>query len=236
MSYKLNLSPEYGTKLYLNGDNIQEISVHTPQKGKEKFAPFDDMLVIVGETITRLSQLSIRTLDGMKCTVPPKTAYMIMNTAKVDAIIELTEDPTPQKIIYDPYLYEKEKHVDYNPNEFKKKHPVPNGYVDTLTKWYSIKFTYPEYNLIFVRPKLGISIQAHKMREEHWEILEGLPIIIAGNKVNYEVKKGTKFSIPFYALHTVINPTDNWILLKESYGGTFDEQDIIRVFNPNHFK
>ncbi len=56
----------------------------------------------------------------------------------------------------------------YDPEEFKSQHPVPDGYIDILTKWYSIKFTYPEFNYIFIRPGVGISLQMHAMREEHW--------------------------------------------------------------------
>ena len=41
--------------------------------------------------------------------------------------------------------------------------------------------------------------------------------------------------IPLGAMHTVINPTDDWILIKEHCEGTFDEEDIVRVFNPNHY-
>ncbi|MHA1821748.1 MAG: hypothetical protein ACTSU2_10745 [Promethearchaeota archaeon] len=137
--------------------------------------------------------------------------------------------------IYDPYLYENEKHVNIDPDKFREEYTVPDGYIDVLPKWYSIKFTYPDINYIFIRPKLGISIQKHNMREEHWEIGRGTPIIIVGTNVYYNTKVGEKFDIPVNSLHTVINPTDEWVLIKERYSGKFDEEDIVRVFNPNHY-
>ena len=60
----------------------------------------------------------------------------------------------------------------------REEHPIPDGYIDTLPKWYSIKYTYPDFNYIFVCPGLGISIQVDSMREEYWEVLEGHPIIL----------------------------------------------------------
>ncbi|MHA2269268.1 MAG: hypothetical protein ACXAB8_15830, partial [Promethearchaeota archaeon] len=97
---------------------------------------------------------------------------------------------------------------------------------------------YPDYNLIFVRPEFGLSIQVHKYRNEFWEILEGKPIIINGNNVHYFVKNDTKFKNKINTFHSVINPNkeqDSFVIIKERWDGKFDENDINRIFNPNQY-
>jgi mannose-6-phosphate isomerase-like protein (cupin superfamily) len=163
--------------------------------------------------------------------------YMIINKGSTGIEITYSEDVSNHEIVYDPYKYENSEKVNYKPEEMKKIFEVPEGYVETLPKWYSFKFTYPDYNLIFVRPELGISIQTHDLRNEYWEILEGKPIVINGNDVHYFVKSGSKFEIPINTLHSVINPNqDKFVILKERWDGTFDEEDITREFNPNNYK
>jgi mannose-6-phosphate isomerase-like protein (cupin superfamily) len=86
---------------------------------------------------------------------------------------------------------------------------------------------------------MGISIQKHKFRKEFWKILGGEPIIINGNKVYYGVMKGKKFETPLNSYHCAINPNRNeedFVIIEERWSGKFDEQDIIREFNPNHYK
>jgi mannose-6-phosphate isomerase-like protein (cupin superfamily) len=234
MTHQISLAPERGTRMYENAGEVQKVTVIPPKKAST--AVFDSVMMIIGNTIARISHLGIHSMNGYMVQVTPNTPYMLMNLSDMAVTVEFSEDIASQTVLYDPYLYEHESHVDFNPNEFKKSHPIPSGYVDTLPKWYSVKFTYPDYNYIFVRPGIGISIQTHMMREEHWDILQGTPIILVNNQVSYQVQPGTKFDIPFGTSHTVINPTAEWILLKETYSGTFDEKDIIRVFNPNHYK
>jgi len=228
------LNASRGTNLCKNGQNSLKITVvATSAKSNDIYS---NMLGIVGELITSIPQLGIKLKQGWAIQVPPNTPYMIMNTSNSEVEVTFSEDTNQHLVLWNPYLLEKQSHVDFNPDEFKKVHPVPDGYIDTLPKWYSVKFTYPNFNYIFVRPGLGISVQIHAQREEHWEILEGSPIIIANNKVAYNVVPKTKFDIPIGAMHTIINPTKDWVLLKETYSGIFDEKDIIRTFNPNNFK
>jgi len=72
------------------------------------------------------------------------------------------QDPERNQVVYNPYLYKDEKHIDFTQNSSKKTILIfhPDGYINTLCKWYSIKYTYPKENYIFIRPKLGISIQS----------------------------------------------------------------------------
>jgi mannose-6-phosphate isomerase-like protein (cupin superfamily) len=233
-SNSIFLSQGRGTPLYKNHDKplrlefILENASHRNQ--------LNETMVILGDLITRAGHLGIGTNNGYSIRIQPNTPFMVINTSSMDHNITLDANPADLQILYDPYLFENKEQNNFDPEEFKKTHPVPDGYVDTLAKWYSIKFTYKDFNYIFVRPGLGISIQTHLMREEHWEVLGGNPIIIVGHKIHYENPNGTKFAIPFGEIHTIINSSkDKWVLIKESYKGTFDEEDIIRVYNPNNY-
>jgi mannose-6-phosphate isomerase-like protein (cupin superfamily) len=233
MAISNTLQGNRSTKMYRCGDNGQKVTIYGDDS--TSFDAFNNILAIVGELITMLPQMGVNLSNSYALAIPPQTPYMLINTMNQDFTIEFEEDPAEQSIIYDPYLMEFEDHQEFNPDEFKETHPVPDGYIDTLPKWYSIKFTYPDFNYIFVRPGLGISIQVHSMREEFWEVMEGHPIIIANAKVSYDTQPGDQFMIPLGAMHTVINPTQDWILIKEHCEGTFDEEDIVRIFNPNHY-
>ncbi|MFX1375033.1 MAG: hypothetical protein ACFFA0_04415 [Promethearchaeota archaeon] len=164
--------------------------------------------------------------------------YMIINHGKEPIELEYSEDIAQHQIIYNPYKYENSEKVAFNPEQFIDRYNVPKGFIDTLPKWYSFKFTYPNYNLIFIRPEFGLSIQVHKDRNEFWEILDGKPIIINGNKVHYYVESGIKFQNKINTFHSVINPNreaDKFVVIKERWSGKFDENDIKRIFNPNHY-
>ncbi|TFF98460.1 MAG: hypothetical protein EU540_07940 [Promethearchaeota archaeon] len=165
--------------------------------------------------------------------------YMIINKGVKEIEIKYSYNISNHQIIYDPYRYLDLERINFKPEVFKQRYEIPDGYIDILPKWYSFKFTYPNYNLIFVKPEMGLSIQTHQLRNESWEILEGTPIIINNNKVHYYVKKGQKFDIPINTYHSVINPNkdrEQFVVIKESWNGNFDEEDIKRVFNPNEYK
>jgi mannose-6-phosphate isomerase-like protein (cupin superfamily) len=162
-------------------------------------------------------------ISNQNLIVKPGNYYMVINNGKGSIKIKYNKDISRHKIIYD----------------FIEKYNIPRNYIDTLPKWYSFKFTYPDYNLIFIRPEFGISIQTHKYRNEFWEILEGNPIIINGNKVYYFVENGTKLTSQINTYHSAINPNkepDKFIIIKERWDGEFDENDIKRVFNPNQYR
>jgi mannose-6-phosphate isomerase-like protein (cupin superfamily) len=170
--------------------------------------------------------------------IKPNSCYMLINFKKNILNIHYTKNIANHEVIYNPYLFENSVKILLKERYFKKRFKIPDRYISTLPKWYSFKFSYPDYNLIFIRPKCGLSIQYHKDREEFWEVLEGNPIIINGNKVNYYVEKGTKFQNKFNTFHSIINPNkeeDEFVLIKERWGGKFNEYDIERVFNPNHY-
>ena len=168
--------------------------------------------------------------------IKPNDYYMIINNGTKSIELRYNIDVFNHEIIYDPYKFENSKKIDFTADYLKKKYNVPKDYIDVLPKWYSFKFIFEDYNIIFVKPLLGISIQRHEHRKEFWEILAGKPIIINGHNVYYFVENNTQFEIPINSYHTVINPNaDEFIILKEQWSGEFDEEDINRVFNPNNY-
>lgn len=222
----INLKPGRGTELRKNLNNSLQISVksESPQK----------IRVLIDDTFFEYDALK---KSGKNIEIKPGMRYWIINLSDANAEVSI-EAPSKLEFetIYDPYLLEFAKKEDFDAAVMQKKFGVPDGFVDTLPKWYSIKFTYPDYNFIFVRPGIGISLQSHKMRNEHWEIASGNPHIIVGNKIHYSVKAGTKFNIPIGTEHTIINPNkEEWVSLREKYTGTFDEKDIERIYNPNNY-
>jgi mannose-6-phosphate isomerase-like protein (cupin superfamily) len=163
---------------------------------------------------------------------------MIINKKNKAIKVQYNIDISAHEVIYNPYKYELSKKEILNPEFFKCKYNIPDGYIDTLSKWYSIKFTYQDYSLIFIKPEMGISIQIHSHRSEKWEILGGNPIIINGNSVWYYVENAYKFFNGINIYHSVINPNKDpksFVKIKEEWSGDFDEEDIIRVYNPNNY-
>ena len=247
--YQIILSKGRGSSLYLNKntDLLQiEVSFHTSTSENNKDLTvnkyigdaLNNSIIIIGNLLTRLGHTGIASKNGYKVIIPSNEQFMIINRSEDEMRLILSEESSTLEELYNPYKFENETHQNFDPEEFKKENPVPDGYMDTLAKWYSIKFSYrnPDENIIFIRPGVGISFQTHMKRAEHWEIIKGSPIIVAGAKVHYDVKIEAKFDMQLGELHTIINPsTTEWACIKETFTGTFDEEDIIRVFNPNNF-
>jgi mannose-6-phosphate isomerase-like protein (cupin superfamily) len=232
---KINLSPGRGTKLRENRSTLMNLSI-TAGESQSKMH-LGQVMMILDNLLIPINHVGIASVEGIKVSVSPNKCYMVLNTSEIPIVIDTGDiDVSQHKIIYNPYLFEHESHVDYNSADFIEKYDIPAGYVDVLAKWYSIKFSYSDYNIILIRPGLGISLQSHTKREEYWEMITGDPIVISGSKVSYHNPQGTKFYIPLGNLHTVINPSEfSWVMFKENYKGIFDEEDIVRVFNPNHY-
>ncbi|MFX1236541.1 MAG: hypothetical protein ACFFAS_11470 [Promethearchaeota archaeon] len=169
--------------------------------------------------------------------VEPGECYMVINTSR-DITIEIryNRDISPHAIVYNPFEQEFYEKMPLNKDLFTSNFDVPDNYVDVLPKWYSYKFIFANYNLIFIKPRLGLSFQFHELRSELWEILAGKPIIVNGNEVSYFVNPGSKFEIQKKAVHTIINTNaSEYVLLKEQWDGEFNEADIYRLFNPNNY-
>jgi len=219
------IPPKRGTPLRKNGERVQEVLL--------------DREYYKSAYLVKGNSFITRELTNADLLVQPEEYFMLINIGDKEFPVYYSEDLNELDLIYDPYKYENSEKKNFDKEYFKEKYEVPEGYIDTLPKWYSFKFTYPDYNLIFIRPHLGISIQIHNQRNEFWTILKGEPIILNGKNIHYYVKSGTKFEIPINTFHTVINPNreeDGFIMLEERWSGNFDEEDITRVFNPNNYK
>jgi mannose-6-phosphate isomerase-like protein (cupin superfamily) len=215
---------ERGTLLRKNDSQELKISINQTH--------FSNLYLINGKSFIT------KNLSESDFTIKPHDYYMIINKDLKNIEIDYNLDISNHEIIYDPYIYKNSEKINIKPEDFQQKYKIPDGYIDTLPKWYSFKFTYPDYNLIFVKPEMGLSIQIHKNRNEMWEILEGKPIIISGNKVYYYVKNGTKFRNLINTFHSIINPNkdrEQFAIIKERWSGKFYEKDIKRVFNPNQY-
>lgn len=215
---------ERGTLLRKNDSQELKISINQTH--------FSNLYLINGTSFIT------KNLSESDFTIKPHDYYMIINKGNENIEINYNLDISNHEIIYDPYIYKNSEKANFKPEDFQQKYKIPDGYIDTLPKWYSFKFTYPDYNLILVKPEMGLSIQIHKNRNETWEILEGKPIIISGNKVYYYVKNGTKFQNLINTFHSIINPNkdrEQFVIIKERWSGEFYEKDIKRVFNPNQY-
>jgi mannose-6-phosphate isomerase-like protein (cupin superfamily) len=65
--------------------------------------------------------------------------------------------------------------------------------------------------------------------------VEGHPFIIANSKMHYSVNPGDTFHTDRGKIHAIFNPTNEWVAIEETYTGKFEEEDILRIFNPNHY-
>ncbi|MBY9008754.1 MAG: hypothetical protein KGD74_02675 [Candidatus Lokiarchaeota archaeon] len=178
-------------------------------------------------------------LKQVNLVVKPNDCYMLINKADDNIDISYSNDFSNHKTIYNPYKFELSEKARIDPVKFAKKFNVPNGFLEVLNKWYSIKFTYSDYNLIYVKPGIGISIQTHRFRSEEWRILKGKPIIINANKVHYFVEAETKFVNPKMMYHSIMNPNDDpkqYVIVEERWSGEFNEEDIVRAFDPNNYR
>ncbi|TFG16884.1 MAG: hypothetical protein EU531_05050 [Promethearchaeota archaeon] len=192
-----------------------------------------DMIMVINGPLLITKKVKKWTLS-----INPHEYYMVINIGEANIKLKYNHDVSGHEIIYDPYKYDHSEKINFNPDDFVKQFSIPAGYIDILSKWYSIKFTYPEYNIIFIKPEMGISIQVHTHRSEEWEILGGKPIIINNDRVYYFVENGTKFLNEKMQYHSVINPNKNpreFVALKERWSGSFDEDDIKRIYNPNNY-
>ncbi|MHA1338657.1 MAG: hypothetical protein ACTSRZ_01365 [Promethearchaeota archaeon] len=234
MAKKNILPPKRGTKLYRNNKNIIKVALSSKENQQINLKK---IMMIIGNTLFYGNNIE-NAFDESTIVINPFQEYMFINLNEFPIILSFSEDFTNHDIIYDPYYYEKESHINFNPTEFIKEHPdfpIPAGFIDTLPKWYSIKYTYPSENRIFVRPRVGLSFQTHKHRAEKWEVLYGSPIIISNSNVFYNTKPKDQFQHSIGEIHTIINPTDDWVAIIEKYEGFFDEKDIERIFNPNQY-
>lgn len=83
--------------------------------------------------------------------------------------------------------------------------------------------------IILVNPKGKLSLQEHKLREEHWVIIKGLGEVTIGDSIKH-IKSGNYIFIPKSCKHTIENISENepLIISEVQLGTYFGEDDIIR--------
>lgn len=218
------IKPERGTNLRKNGNKELKLLL--------------DVEALKNVFLINGSSFFTQNLNKVNLIIKPNEYYMVINKWDKDVKVRYSNNVASHKIIYQPYKFEFSKKQKFDIVKFGEKFNVPNGYLDVLNKWYSIKFTYLDHNLIYLKPEIGISIQIHQLRNEHWKILKGKPIVINANKVHYYVEDGTEFLNAKMTYHSVLNPNkhpEKFVVIKEKWSGDFNEKDITRVFNPNHY-
>ena len=134
------IQPDKGTNLRKNGQKELTILIDTNALKK--------IYLINGTTFFA------QNLSASNLVVKPNDYYMMINKKDEEINVKYSIDISSHTIIYEPYMYESSKKEVFDPIRFAKKFNVPEGYIDTLAKWYSIKFTYTDFNLIFIKPKI----------------------------------------------------------------------------------
>ncbi|MBM4053127.1 MAG: mannose-1-phosphate guanylyltransferase/mannose-6-phosphate isomerase [Planctomycetes bacterium] len=96
--------------------------------------------------------------------------------------------------------------------------------------YYMVLYEQENYKVkeIGVYPKKTLSLQKHKYRSEHWNVVEGkVDIYIDGTKK--QIKKNESVFVPQNAKHRIFNPTDKIAKIIEVQIGSYvGEDDIVR--------
>jgi len=99
----------------------------------------------------------------------------------------------------------------------------PWGYFEVLSENEKFKV-----KKIVLAPNQRLSLQKHKLRNEHWYILEGEADVTLNENL-ISLKKGQSIDIPQDYKHRVANnSTSNTVLIEIQTGSYFGEDDIIR--------
>ncbi len=82
---------------------------------------------------------------------------------------------------------------------------------------------------LVVYPQKRLSYQRHKLRNEHWHIVQGQGLVILDD-VETLIEAGHKIHVPIFTKHRIANThdTENLIFI-EITGGQFDEFDNERI-------
>ena len=117
------------------------------------------------------------------------------------------------------YIKVYEKIIDLNKREDKR--PWGNYEVLSDTPNYKVK-------KIEVFPKGELSLQRHKRRSEHWQIVSGEAVVTLGNE-KIHLNAGESIDIPLGAKHRIANTSNqNMIFIEVQRGDYFGEDDIER--------
>lgn len=113
-----------------------------------------------------------------------------------------------------------------------KGEPVIKDSTTVYRPWgyYTILKEEPGFKVkkIGVYPGKSLSLQKHKHRSEHWNVVEGRGIITIGNK-QFPLKRNESIYVPKGEKHKLHNPTKkNLAIIEVQIGNYLGEDDIIR--------
>mgnify|MGYP000265245588 CR=1 FL=1 len=116
--------------------------------------------------------------------------------------------------------------------DFSKLDNVPLNHEIYNRPWGFYKTTFIsnecQAKMITVFPNEALSLQMHKMREEHWVVVKGKGSVVLGDSI-INIYPGKYVFIPKGCRHQVINDTNQNIIFSElQLGEYFGEDDIIR--------
>lgn len=81
---------------------------------------------------------------------------------------------------------------------------------------------------ITVEPKGRLSLQRHKLRNEHWFVVAGYGSAVVEDEA-FPLKAGSAFDIPALTRHRIQNSsTENLVIIEVQTGEYFGEDDIER--------
>ena len=114
----------------------------------------------------------------------------------------------------------------------QKDEPVIKDSTTVYRPWgyYTILKEGPGYKVkrIAVYPGKSLSLQKHKHRSEHWNVVEGRGIITIGKK-QFPIKRNESIYVPKGEKHKLYNPTkENLAIIEVQIGNYLGEDDIIR--------
>lgn len=100
-----------------------------------------------------------------------------------------------------------------------------------LKPWGSYTDFIREHNVVLkelvVNPGSKLSLQTHKLREEHWICISGTGKAVLG-KSEIPLEVGSRVHVPKNTMHRIINDGKNKLRIAEVQIGVCDENDIIR--------
>ena len=96
--------------------------------------------------------------------------------------------------------------------------------------YYQVLADEPEYKAkkIVVYPGRRLSLQRHRLRAEHWYVVQG-EATVTRNEEEIRLRKGQAVDIPQGAWHRIMNPGNgNMVFIEVQTGDYFGEDDIER--------
>jgi cytidyltransferase-like protein len=82
---------------------------------------------------------------------------------------------------------------------------------------------------LVIDPGQSISLQKHKYRKEHWQIVGGKADVLLRN-LKYTLKEGDHITVPAYAMHKLANKQDTPLVVIEIQLGHYLGEDDIHRF------